>query len=178
MFCQVIIIGHLGNDPEIKEVGRDSVVANFSVATNYTYKDRDGNKQKETTWHSCVAWNGIAEIVEKYTKKGSKVQVIGRIKHEKYKPDWADKEVTVPKIIVDSILLLDNKEDDDHGSRRGRDEGGRGNRGESNSGRGSRGESGRGNRGSGDEGGSTRGRTRSEEPPASGGAGYDDDIPF
>jgi single-strand DNA-binding protein len=86
---KVILIGNLGADPEVRQVSSDAKVANFRIATSETYKDRQtGERREQTEWHSIVAWRGLAEITERYLRKGSKVYVEGKLRTRQ----WQDKE--------------------------------------------------------------------------------------
>jgi single-strand DNA-binding protein len=85
---KVILVGNLGRDPETRYTGGGQAVANFSVATSETYKDRNGEKQKRTEWHKIVVWGKQAEIAQQYLKKGSLVFIEGRIQSR----EWQDKE--------------------------------------------------------------------------------------
>jgi len=85
---KVILVGRLGRDPETRYTGNGAAVANFSVATDFSYKDRNGERQKRTEWHKIVAWRKLAEIVQQYLKKGSLVYIEGRIETR----EWQDKE--------------------------------------------------------------------------------------
>ena len=86
---KVILIGNLGKDPEIRRLENGAVVANFSIATSETYIEKSTNEKRETTdWHNIVVWRGLAEVVEKYVKKGMKVYVEGKLKTR----SWQDKE--------------------------------------------------------------------------------------
>ena len=85
---KVILIGNLGKDPEVRHLENGAVVANFSIATSETYMDKNtGQKVENTDWHDIVVWRGLAEVVEKYVKKGHKVYVEGKLK----KRSWQDK---------------------------------------------------------------------------------------
>jgi single-strand DNA-binding protein len=88
MVNKVILVGRLGRDPETRYTGGGSAVANFSVATDETYKDRNGERQKRTEWHKIVVWGKQAEIAQQYLKKGSLVFIEGRIQSR----EWQDKE--------------------------------------------------------------------------------------
>jgi single-strand DNA-binding protein len=80
---KVILIGNLGKDPEVRHLENGAAVANFSIATSENYKDRKtGEKVSQTEWHNIVAWRGLAEIAEKYLKKGAKVYIEGNLKQE------------------------------------------------------------------------------------------------
>ena len=86
---KVILIGNLGKDPEIRHLENGATVANFSIATSENYKDRKtGEKVSQTEWHNIVAWRGLAEIAEKFIKKGDKIYIEGKLKTR----TWQDKE--------------------------------------------------------------------------------------
>ena len=85
---RVILVGRLGRDPETRYTGSGQAVANFSVATDVSYKDRNGERQKRTEWHKIVVWGKQAEIAQQYLKKGSLVFIEGRIQSR----EWQDKE--------------------------------------------------------------------------------------
>ncbi|HEV2197952.1 MAG TPA: single-stranded DNA-binding protein [Candidatus Acidoferrum sp.] len=85
---KVILVGRLGRDPETRYTGSGQAVANFSVATDESYKDRNGERQKRTEWHKIVVWGKQAEIAQQYLKKGSLVFIEGRIQSR----EWQDKE--------------------------------------------------------------------------------------
>jgi single-strand DNA-binding protein len=85
---KVILVGRLGRDPETRYTGGGQAVANFSVATDETYKDRNGERQKRTEWHKIVVWGKQAEIAQQYLKKGSLIFIDGRIQSR----EWQDKE--------------------------------------------------------------------------------------
>ena len=89
---KVTLIGNLGNDPEVRSTTGGNRVATFSLATSRSWNDQSGNRQEKTEWHRCVVWNTkgsqLADIVEKYVKKGDKIYVEGRIEYRQ----WQDKE--------------------------------------------------------------------------------------
>jgi single-strand DNA-binding protein len=89
---KVTLIGNLGNDPEVRSTTGGNRVATFSLATSRSWNDAGGTKQEKTEWHRCVVWNTkssqLADIVEKYVKKGDKLYVEGRIEYRQ----WQDKE--------------------------------------------------------------------------------------
>jgi single-strand DNA-binding protein len=85
---KVILVGRLGRDPETRYTGGGQAVANFSMATDETYKDKNGEKQKRTEWHKIVVWGKLAEIAQQYLKKGSLLYLEGRIQSR----EWQDKE--------------------------------------------------------------------------------------
>lgn len=104
----VRLIGNLGDDPKIKKLESGKKVANFTVATNETYRDANGEKHSETTWHRLVAWEKQADILENYVKKGSEIAVEGKLTNRSYNGKNGEKQY-ITEIIVNSILLLDKK---------------------------------------------------------------------
>ncbi len=89
---KVTLIGNLGNDPEVRSTTGGNRVASFSLATSRSWNNQQGDKQEKTEWHKCVVWNSkgsqLADIVEKYVKKGDKLYIEGRIEYRQ----WNDKE--------------------------------------------------------------------------------------
>jgi single-strand DNA-binding protein len=107
---KVILVGRLGRDPETRYTGGGSAVANFSVATDETYKDRNGERQKRTEWHKIVVWGKQAEIAQQYLKKGSLVFIEGRIQSR----EWQDKEGqkrTSFEIVANNFRMLGGRGD-------------------------------------------------------------------
>ena len=84
---KVILLGNVGKDPEVKEVGSNSV-AKFSLATNETYTNKNGEKVKNTEWHNIVFWGKVAEIIGKYVKKGDMLYVEGKIETRKHEDKY------------------------------------------------------------------------------------------
>jgi single-strand DNA-binding protein len=106
---KVTLIGNLGNDPEVRSTTGGNRVATFSLATSRSWNDAAGAKQEKTEWHRCVVWNTknsqLADIVEKYVKKGDKIYVEGRIEYRQ----WQDKENQTrysTEINVRELLML------------------------------------------------------------------------
>lgn len=85
---KVILLGNVGNDPEIKTFESGTMKASFPLATSEKWTDKEGNKKEQTEWHNCEVWGKRAEVIEKYVKKGQKLLVEGKIKTEK----WEDKD--------------------------------------------------------------------------------------
>jgi single-strand DNA-binding protein len=107
---KVILVGRLGRDPETRYTGGGQAVANFSVATDETYKDRNGERQKRTEWHRITVWGKQAEIAQQYLKKGSLVFIEGRIQTR----EWQDKEGqkrTSYDIIANNFRMLGGRAD-------------------------------------------------------------------
>ncbi|MBL0940798.1 MAG: single-stranded DNA-binding protein [Gemmatimonadaceae bacterium] len=107
---KAILIGNVGGEPEVRTVGTGGRVATFSLATGRNWTDAQGNKQEKTEWHRCVVWNssrgsGLADVVEKYVRKGEKVYVEGEIEYRQ----WQDKDGQTrytTEIKVKELMLL------------------------------------------------------------------------
>jgi len=115
---KVILIGNLGQDPEIRNLPSGDSVANVSIATSETWKDKNtGEKQERTEWHRVVFFGKLAEIVGKYLKKGSKVYIEGKLKTRKWQDkDGSDRYST--EVVVDmtgTMQMLDGKQDAQNG---------------------------------------------------------------
>ena len=106
---KVILIGFLGSDPEVKTLDNSVKVARVSLATSESYTDKSGNKVENTEWHNLVMWRGLADVVEKYTKKGSQIYVEGKLKTSSYEKDSVKHYRT--DIVVDNLRLLDRKQE-------------------------------------------------------------------
>jgi single-strand DNA-binding protein len=105
----VRLLGHLGQDPEVKQTGNGNKVAKCSIATSEVIKTKDGEKVNETTWHNLVIWGKQAEIAERLMKKGAEVAVEGKISNRSYlDKDGVKRYVT--EIIVQEFVLLSRKE--------------------------------------------------------------------
>ena len=105
---KVQLIGNLGNDPEIITLESGKKLAKFSLATNETYKNAQGESVTDTQWHNIVVWNKTAEIVEKYLSKGKEVAVEGKLTTRSYDDkDGIKKYMT--EIIVNELVLLGSK---------------------------------------------------------------------
>jgi single-strand DNA-binding protein len=108
---RVTLIGNLGQDPETKTTESGKKVTNFTLATDDGYKNSDGQKVSETTWHNIVAWNGLAEIAGKYLKKGRQVAVEGRIVYRTYEDKKGATKYITEIVLNDLILLRSGKEE-------------------------------------------------------------------
>ena len=115
---RVILIGNLGKDPEIMTFDNGVKKASFSLATTESYKNRDGNRVDQTEWHNIVIWRGLAEVAEKYLRKGNSVYIEGKIRTRQYEQDGIKKYIT--EIFADNMTMLGKKESDD--SNRGQHE--------------------------------------------------------
>ena len=109
---KVILIGNLGRDPEIKKLENGATLASFSLATSESYTDKvSGKKIENTDWHDVVLWRGLAELAEKFLKKGMKIYVEGRLK----KRSWQDREGNTRynvEVIGDEMTILSKPDTD------------------------------------------------------------------
>jgi len=104
---RVTLIGNLGQDPDTKTTESGKKLTHFTIATKDGYKNADGQRVSETTWHNIVAWNGIADIAGKFLKKGQEVAVEGRIVYRSYEDkNGVTKYIT--EIVLNDLLLLRN----------------------------------------------------------------------
>ncbi|MBR77531.1 MAG: single-stranded DNA-binding protein [Flavobacteriales bacterium] len=109
---KVILVGNLGKDPEVRYLDSGVAVANFSLATTENYKNKQGEKVSQTEWHNIVLWRGLAEVAEKWLKKGSSVYIEGKIRTNK----WEDKEGNTrynTEILADNMTMLGNRTNSD-----------------------------------------------------------------
>ncbi|MBD2713902.1 single-stranded DNA-binding protein [Microvirga sp. STR05] len=102
---KVILVGNLGKDPEVRHLEGGSSVANFTLATNEYYRDKQGTRIERTEWHNIAAWRGLAEMAEKYLKKGQQVYVEGKIRTRQYQ-DKDNQTRYITEIIADEITML------------------------------------------------------------------------
>jgi len=112
---KVILVGNLGKDPEIRTIDSGDKVANFSLATSETYKNKDGAKVTTTEWHNVVLWRGLADIAELFLGKGSQVYVEGKIKTR----SWDDKDGVkryTTEIIGDKMTMLGKRPEAENGN--------------------------------------------------------------
>ena len=108
---KVILVGHVGKDPEVKHLEGGSTVCNFSVATSSSYKDKQGNKKEETEWHNIVLWRSLAEIAEKYLRKGQLIYIEGKLKTRSWNDKDGNKRYTT-EIYGDTFTMLGKKPED------------------------------------------------------------------
>ncbi len=108
MVNKVILIGNVGNDPEVKYVKENVPVARFRLATGETYKNQNGERITNTEWHNIVVWRGLATVVEKYVKKGSKLYIEGKLTHRKYE-DKEGQTKYYTEIVCRDMTMLDSK---------------------------------------------------------------------
>ena len=106
---KVQLIGYVGQDPEIKYTGTGTAVANLSIATTESWKDKDGEQQERTEWHRLVAWKKLAEIIQQYVKKGSRIYVEGKLQTRSWDDEKSGTKRYMTEIVIDQMLMLDNK---------------------------------------------------------------------
>ncbi len=107
---KVILIGHVGHDPEVRYIESNTPVCNLRIATSEVYKNKNGERVTNTEWHTVVLWRGLAEVAEKYVKKGSQIYIEGKIRTR----NWDDKEGNkryTTEIVADVLQLLGKRED-------------------------------------------------------------------
>ncbi len=108
----VSLIGNLGADPELRYLQDGKPVANIRLAVSDYYKDKNGERQQKTYWFTCVAWNKNAEVLSKYTQKGSKIAVIGKLTTREWEDQNGNKRVNT-EVIVNDIELLSRMQNGD-----------------------------------------------------------------
>lgn len=109
---KVILVGNVGNDPEIKHLDQDVKVARFRMATSESYRAKNGERITTTEWHNIVLWRGLAGIVEQYVKKGSRLFIEGKITNRQYEKDGETKYFT--EIVANNMVMLDSKDHADN----------------------------------------------------------------
>ena len=102
---KVQLIGNLGNDPEIVLMESGSKLAKFSLATNETYKNSEGEKVTDTQWHNIVAWGKTAEIAENYLEKGKEIMIEGKLVHRSYETKEGEKRY-ITEVKCNELLML------------------------------------------------------------------------
>jgi single-strand DNA-binding protein len=145
---KVILVGRLGKEPEVRNLDNGAIVANFSIATSESYKDRTTGEKKEVTeWHNIVVWRGLAEVAQKYLHKGDLVYIEGKLRTRSWEKDGVTRYTT--EVVADNMTML-----------------------------GSRGGSGGGGYSSGDSGARGTERASSESYSAPAADNSTDDLPF
>jgi single-strand DNA-binding protein len=115
MFQQIIIIGHLGNEPEMRYTNTGVPVSSFSVATSKSWTAADGQHQTKTVWFRVSAWNKQAEVCAQYLHKGSKVQVVGEIEEPRVFTDRDGNARSSLEMRANNVTFLDSKSDNADG---------------------------------------------------------------
>jgi len=105
---KVILVGNLGKDPEVRHLENGTAVANFPIATSESYKDKNGDRQEITEWHNIVLWRGLADIAEKYLRKGNQVYIEGKLRTR----SWQDKDGNTrytTEVVGDNMTMLGSR---------------------------------------------------------------------
>lgn len=100
-----MLIGNVGNDPEMKDFNGNGKLARFSMATNDSYKNAQGEKVTDTQWHQVVAWNKTAELVEKFFKKGKEVAIEGKLVTRNYEDGKGEKRYVTEVVMQEFVLV-------------------------------------------------------------------------
>lgn len=111
---KVILVGNVGKDPETRYLEGGTAVCSFSLATSETYRNRDGEKVTNTEWHNVVLWRGLAEVAEKYVRKGSQLFIEGRIRTRSWDDRDGNKRYTT-EIVGDNMQMLGRRQDESAG---------------------------------------------------------------
>jgi len=112
---KVILIGNVGKDPEVRHLDSGVAVSTFPLATSETYRNKEGQKVTNTEWHNIVVWRGLAEVAEKYVKKGNPLYIEGKIRTR----SWDDKDGVkryTTEIIADNMQMLGSKQSNEESS--------------------------------------------------------------
>jgi single-strand DNA-binding protein len=116
---KVILVGNLGKDPEVRRLENGTAVANFPLATSETYRDRNTGESKTLTeWHNLVVWRGLAEVAEKYLRKGKQIYAEGKLRTR----SWEDQDKNMrytTEVVVDNLTMLGSREDSNNGQAQG-----------------------------------------------------------
>lgn len=106
---RVQLIGHLGMDPDVKTFEKDRKMARFSIATNEVYHNSKGEKVEETQWHNVVLWGKVADIAQKYLRKGQEVALEGKLVNRSYESKEGDKRYTT-EVVANELVMLGKKQ--------------------------------------------------------------------
>ena len=109
---KVILVGNVGKDPETRYLDESTAMTKFPLATSENYKNKAGERVSTTEWHNIVLWRGLAQVAEKYVKKGTQVYIEGRIKSRSYDDADGNKKY-ITEIVGDQMQLLGKRPDDD-----------------------------------------------------------------
>jgi single-strand DNA-binding protein len=108
---KAILVGRLGRDPETRYTSGGQAVANFTLATDETFKDRSGERQKRTEWHRIVLWGKLAEITQQYLKKGMLVYIEGRIQTRQWEDKRDGQKKSTTEIVANVMRMLTSRAD-------------------------------------------------------------------
>lgn len=108
---KVILVGNVGIDPEVRYLEGGTAVATVRLATSESYKNKNGERITQTEWHNIVLWRGLAEITEKYVKKGMQLYIEGRLRTRSWDDKEGNKRYTT-EVVADSMKMLSRRDDD------------------------------------------------------------------
>ena len=106
---KVILVGHLGRDPEVRTIESGAKVARFTMATTEAYKDKNGERKEITEWHTIICWRGLADVAEKWLTKGKLVYVEGKLRTRSWEDNGAKRYTT--EVYADNFVMLGAKQD-------------------------------------------------------------------
>ncbi|MDY6801962.1 MAG: single-stranded DNA-binding protein [Bacteroidota bacterium] len=112
---KVILVGNVGKDPDVRHLDSGVTVASFPLATSETYRNKESQKVTNTEWHNIVVWRGLAEVVEKYVKKGDPLYLEGKIRTRSYDDKDGNKKY-ITEIITDNMQMLGSKQSNENAS--------------------------------------------------------------
>ncbi len=114
---KVTLLGYVGKDPDVRAIPSGAKVANFSMATTDGYVDKNTNQKVEKTeWHNLVAWRGLAEVIEKYVKKGARLYIEGKLQTRSWDDQNGQKRY-MTEILIDQMVMLGSKSGQGGGER-------------------------------------------------------------
>lgn len=111
-YNKVTLVGRLGKDPEMKYTQGGTGYCKFSIATDESWKDKDGEKQSVTTWHDIIVWSKLAEVCEKYLQKGKQVLIEGKIQKRSWDDKESGKKMWAVEIVASNMVMLGSKSDE------------------------------------------------------------------
>ena len=106
---KVILVGHLGRDPEVRTIESGVKVARFTMATTEAYKDKNGERKEITEWHTVICWRGLAEVAEKWLTKGKLIYVEGKLRTRSWEDNGAKRYTT--EVFADNFIMLGSRQD-------------------------------------------------------------------
>jgi single-strand DNA-binding protein len=109
---RVILIGNLGKDPEVRTLEGGTKVANFPLATTETYKNRNGDRAEHTEWHNIVLWRGLAEVAERFLKKGNSVYIEGKLRTRSWDDQETGNKRYITEVVTDNMTMLGGRRDE------------------------------------------------------------------
>ncbi len=112
---KVMLIGNVGKDPDVNFTASGIPVAQFRLATTESRKDKDGQYQEHTEWHTIIAWRGLAEIIQRLVHRGSRIYVEGRLQTRIFEDQSGTKKYFT-EVVADNILLLDGRRSEESSS--------------------------------------------------------------